>query len=213
MPYLLRFWNKNKQFLFELFNNELILQKDINIQYPETFLIEEMEDLLDQQDGKFIREISNFINRLAVKENYTYYSNLYRLIEPKTLVSNIYPGDTVEIPYTLNDGTLKHLTVPSGCKIMKMLSKIANIFDLNGFEEFRLKHSMVLNRKKFKGTVCLSIHPLDYMTMSDNDCDWVRLICARRYFYVFCNWELFTMDDWCDLLTSRPQFAKLFEKA
>ena len=172
MPYLLRFWNKNKQFLFELFNNELILQKDINIQYPEAFLIEEMEDLLDQQDGKFIREMSNFINKLAVKENYTYYSNLYRLIEPKTLVSNIYPGDTVEIPYTLNDGTLKRLTVPSGCKIMKMLSKIANIFNLNGFEEFRLKHSMVLNRKKFKGTVCLSIHPLDYMTMSDNDCDW-----------------------------------------
>ena len=172
ISHLLRFWNKNKQFLFELFNNELILQKDINIQYPETFLIEEMEDLLDQQDDKFIGEMSNFINKLAVKENYTYYSNLYRLIEPKTLISNIYPGDTVEIPYTLNDGTLKYLTVQSGCKIMKILSKIANIFDLNGFEEFRLKHSMVLNRKKFKGTVCLSIHPLDYMTMSDNDCDW-----------------------------------------
>ena len=78
IPYLLRFWNKNKQFLFELFNNELILQKDINIQYPETFLIEEMEDLLDQQDSKFIGEMYNFINKLAVKENYTYYSNLYR---------------------------------------------------------------------------------------------------------------------------------------
>ena len=26
-------------------------------------------------------------------------------------------------------------------------------------------------------------------------------------------WGLFTMDDWCDLLTVRPQFAVIFEKA
>ena len=43
--------------------------------------------------------------------------------------------------------------------------------------------------------------------------DWVRLIRMKRWFYVLCNWELFTMDDWCDLLTSCPQFAKLFEMA
>jgi hypothetical protein len=31
---------------------------------------------------------------------------------------------------------------------------------------------MVLNQKKIKGTLCLSIHPMDYVTMSDNDHGW-----------------------------------------
>lgn len=40
------------------------------------------------------------------------------------------------------------------------------------FEEFRLKHSQILNQKKVVGELCLSIHPMDYLTMSDNDCGW-----------------------------------------
>jgi hypothetical protein len=42
----------------------------------------------------------------------------------------------------------------------------------DGYEAFRLAHSLVLNQKKVKGTMCLSIHPLDFLTMSDNDCGW-----------------------------------------
>ena len=85
ISYLLRFWNKNKQFLFELFDNNLILQKDIDIQYPEAILAEEMEEVLYQEDGntiKFLDEISKFINGLAFGKDYTYYSSLYSLVEP-----------------------------------------------------------------------------------------------------------------------------------
>ena len=43
---------------------------------------------------------------------------------------------------------------------------------IDGYENFRRLHSLVLNQKKLKGNMCLSIHPLDYITMSDNDCGW-----------------------------------------
>lgn len=43
---------------------------------------------------------------------------------------------------------------------------------MSGYEAFRRAHSMVLNQKMIKGNLCLSIHPLDYVTMSDNECDW-----------------------------------------
>ena len=33
-------------------------------------------------------------------------------------------------------------------------------------------HSRILNQKYMDGELCLSIHPLDYMTMSDNDNNW-----------------------------------------
>lgn len=166
ISHILRFWNENKQFLFELFGNELILEKEVNIQYPEKILLEEMEDVLHQED-KFISKMYDFIYELP-----TEFNSLYKLLDPENLIHNVYNGDTLKLPYTSENGTIKHLIISKGCKIIKILSKIAHVFNLDGFEEFRLKHSMVLNKKTFKGTICLSIHPLDYMTMSDNDCDW-----------------------------------------
>ena len=47
-----------------------------------------------------------------------------------------------------------------------------NCEEKDGYEAFRQAHSLVLNQKKIKGTLCLSIHPLDFLTMSDNDCGW-----------------------------------------
>ena len=43
---------------------------------------------------------------------------------------------------------------------------------LEEFEDFRIKHSRILSEKEFIGRLSLSIHPLDFMTMSDNDSDW-----------------------------------------
>ena len=68
ISHILRFWNENKQFLFELFGNELILEKEVNIQYPEEILLEEMEDVLQQED-KFISKMYDFIYELPTEFN------------------------------------------------------------------------------------------------------------------------------------------------
>lgn len=55
---------------------------------------------------------------------------------------------------------------------MRLARKLAAAFDISGFEDFCNKHSQCLNQKSLKGDLCLSIHPLDYMTMSDNASNW-----------------------------------------
>ena len=42
----------------------------------------------------------------------------------------------------------------------------------DGYETFRRAHSLVLNQKMLRGNLCLSIHPMDYLTMSDNESGW-----------------------------------------
>lgn len=42
----------------------------------------------------------------------------------------------------------------------------------DGYETFRQLHSQVLNQKRIRGNLCLSIHPMDYITMSDNNSGW-----------------------------------------
>ena len=66
-----------------------------------------------------------------------------------------------------------------GMKPMKILHRFVQEF--NGpedlFDAFRIWHSRQLNQKTIDGELCLSIHPLDYMTMSDNANDWTS--CMR----------------------------------
>ena len=170
LSHILRFWDKNKAPLFQLFGNKLILEKEIDIKRPAAILEEDMEEAL-YPNGKAITFIQSFNTWIDpyIREDWLKYDDVRTLIDIENLCDNIYINDPVEIP-TPND---KHpLQIQKGCKVMKMLSKIAKTFNLEGFEEFRIKHSMVLNQKRFKGTLCLSIHPLDYMTMSDNNCNW-----------------------------------------
>ena len=46
------------------------------------------------------------------------------------------------------------------------------MFNIDGCEEFRIKHSQILNQKELVGNINLSIHPMDFWTLSDNDCGW-----------------------------------------
>lgn len=117
------------------------------------------------------------------------------------LVENVYsgPGFTIPGAYTVDK---RPLVVNPNCKAVKMLGKIVKALGLEykvevcedcgctekvgevcancgkkmvattGYELFRQAHSQALNQKKIKGNLCLSIHPLDYLTMSDNDCGW-----------------------------------------
>jgi hypothetical protein len=115
------------------------------------------------------------------------------------LVDNVYPGPGFTIPGKFTkDG--RPLVVNANCKAVKMLGKIAAALNVelpvmycsscgcyytdgeteccgpleksSGYEMFRQAHSQVLNQKQIKGNLCLSIHPLDFITMSDNNCGW-----------------------------------------
>ena len=84
------------------------------------------------------------------------------------LISNVYDGRSFEI----EQANGKFFRINNGCKTSKTLGKLAAIFNLPGWEDFRICHSLILNQKGLGGTLTISIHPLDYMTMSDNSYDW-----------------------------------------
>ena len=46
------------------------------------------------------------------------------------------------------------------------------IVEISGYDLFREAHAQALTDKKARGTLCLSIHPMDFITMSDNNNGW-----------------------------------------
>jgi hypothetical protein len=99
------------------------------------------------------------------------YYNLRDLFDTRALAENTVNRNSYTLP--MADGHI--LQISHGAKPVKALGKLAKAYNEEAyklFEAFRLEHSQVLNVKALKGTLCLSIHPLDYMTMSDNMSDW-----------------------------------------
>lgn len=170
MNHILRFWAHDKQELCRLFGGELILTKHISCRKSNIELEEEIGAALFDRDSKgfpFCKAYNKWLEPMWYSNRDEYYY-LRELLEASTLASNIYRGCT----FSLEVEGGKPLIINSGCKASKALGKIASTFHINGFEEFRIAHSMCLNQKNMEGDLCLSIHPLDYMTMSDNNCDW-----------------------------------------
>ena len=64
---------------------------------------------------------------------------------------------------------------------MKALAKIAEAYNIEGFEDFRICHSLIHNQRKIVGDISLSIHPLDYWTMSDNTNGWDSCMSWENY--------------------------------
>ena len=167
LDYILREWNKSKQTLFNIFGEKLMLEKEIQV---------------EDGDNKKIREINNYLNSTnpgtdfinSVRKLFTfngaYFEDTYatyNLTQAKQLFTN---RVAKEFSYRNKDG--KVIKVPEGAKVMRVLQKIAKEFDLPDFEIFRNHISCITEIRKSKIKFTLSIHPLDYMTMSDNANGW-----------------------------------------
>jgi hypothetical protein len=175
---ILRFWDSNKQDLYTLFENNFIISKEISFKRATDEIEQDMETLVyDDEIGRtFVRAFEKWRENYENYSDGVYHSQLYHLVDCWCLANNKYDGRDYDI--NLPNGRVYKLR--NGCKTIRALGKIAREFNLEGFEEFRLAHSMILNQKELRGELCLSIHPLDYMTMSDNDCEWHSCMSWQR---------------------------------
>lgn len=164
----LKYWAESNKKLFHLLGGKLIYEvpyvsekSDENVDYLVRQLLKKSE----------FKKISDFLD--SKNDNDINVSGYYQFWSPECYKKNsieIYS----EIKYKNKD---KGLKFQKGTKILKALQKLLiylNADDeiMQAFEKFRIDHSMIFNDKVIRGTLCFSIHPLDFMTMSDNSNGW-----------------------------------------
>ena len=168
-------WAEAKsRYLIDIFNGNLILKRsfkytksvdELEEEYDDFYYNYSKEGTLENKAKKFIYDFNSLCRTIHKDyENHDY----ELLVMSECIITNVYDFDTCFI--NLPNG--KELKIQTGSKVSKILGKIAEAFNLKHYEDFRIWHSQFLNQKKLEGTLCLSIHPLDYMTMSNNDCGW-----------------------------------------
>lgn len=96
------------------------------------------------------------------------------MIKYQYVISNQIMTDRLEYKF-FRDGEIHHVKVQSGSKTVKAIRTfLVNIGydDMSMFDSWREAVSVATTIKERDVELVLSIHPIDYMTMSDNDCGW-----------------------------------------
>ena len=187
---LLETWDFAKQDHFrKVFGESLILKKKVSVQLEDEALHNSFSKLFYGYDR--MNTASRFLDLLSARLNQanvdhpmvesTLFSTMdlgqyiKREFGVEAWISNTYVGKDIE--FNLTDGST--FSLKNGCKAMKALGKMAKGCMLyETFEPLRLKQSQIMNESNIKdATLCLSIHPLDYMTASFNENGWRSCMC------------------------------------
>lgn len=164
---MLENWNKGKSVrLNQLFDGKLILEKEVKFEKALT----QIEREFDEMHMPFTGDFYDFVYRIEwLRKDYDTMWAVRRMTYPESLAEN-----RVREGFILVNPEGKKLRVDKGQKLMGAIKKTGEFLgmDMERFEDFRLECSRVLNDKLVKGTMCLSIHPFDYMTLSDNNHGW-----------------------------------------
>ena len=168
----LRNWATEKSDLYSLLGGTLI--KEIPYDYKKDigYIEDEMREFLYNKHNfnSFLKKLDRLVEQTEYESSVQYFfESAYDLAR-----------NTLSVYRSMNykrEGAAAPLKISNGMRYMKALAKVIDYFELGEeikeeFEHFRLIHSQILNGSNIKGTLCLSIHPLDFMTMSDNANDW-----------------------------------------
>lgn len=186
----LRYWENAKAPLAKAFGDNLIIRKPIQSVIDDQELHDKMSHLTwtdefkrlrsyvfdlwrrnnqDNWSRRYLKDTIDNVIEISLEEVCRYY-----VFYVDAWITNKYDGPTCEISV----GSGKVIKLVHGCKLMKTLGRFAKecgCFD--EFEYLRLRQSQILNEANIRANLCLSIHPLDFMTASFNENDWRSCMC------------------------------------
>lgn len=199
VDFLLRFWRENKgQYLRPLFGDSLILEKEVEYARGQEQLRDDMYQMIRKQYN-FTQCFVTAMREHAVMEQDKMFHTVVDAIEgclrnsDNMVNNNLYLGyteyftdtgrwdykDIKSYTFVFDNGV--KIQLQNGMKITRAMTQLCAQIGLSDeWEQVRIAHSQVLNQKKLKGTLCLSIHPLDYATASDNENGWSSCMSWRE---------------------------------
>ena len=166
-------WSHSNQRLYKLLGNKLQVEIPFSFEAPKEEVRNSLRNLF------FENEFCSTFRCFVASHGKGEFLNLLDLVNVNTLYN-----DKVDFSLSLeNNG--KRVKIQQGQKPMRALQKVINLYDFpsktkEDFEEFRLGHSRIFNSRTVNKNIVLSIHPMDYLTMSDNSLNWSSCLSWRK---------------------------------
>lgn len=155
-------WQQNKQYFYSLFGNKLIYKTKDIITFPLTEQVKKdrINEFLDWLDENFVW--SNIKN-----------ADLYELYQFISINQTDFFTNQLTNQYSTSvkiKNKRTEIIIQKGTKIIKAFKYFVEDKEL--LFTLQNKASLILQENKIEGRLCLSIHPLDYLTISENTLGW-----------------------------------------
>ena len=171
-------WAKANQKLYKLLGNQLMVKVPYSYKKSEAHIIEDLNTLFQSSLGleledEFLAGLQDLRHSSIITE--AQFSDLRAMFYPR-----VYTHDKIDFNVKVKYEN-KSLQLQSGMKLIRALGKCIEWYrkvrNTNNFcasfENFRIRHSRIYNGEVNTSELVISIHPMDYLTMSDNNCNWI----------------------------------------
>lgn len=182
--YLYKNWFENKKHIIKMFGGKTIIKKDIVIEMGPEMLRSKLISLITDYESLYA-EFNNILNEqftIADEDNPgdSVWANAWSWFDLYSLRENVFYEccyETKNFIFTSKTTGKKKKITTGKSKVMRALGWILQNADTSNetkatFDEFRIEHSKIMQTKTIKDTLYLSVHPLDFATMSDNVNNW-----------------------------------------
>lgn len=165
---LISLWEKQNETLYHLLGDQLIYKVPIKIENSEEEMIEKLSE--SEEFDRYIGGVLRFFDYYWSSHSWYSYEERDKILDfytnAKYYAQNRYTGSTFLV------GDFK---VQKNCRFFKTAIKLATKIS-NGLADYIRSASkdvsLILNQRYLEGNLCLSIHPIDYLTASVNECGW-----------------------------------------
>lgn len=172
---LLSSWSRNKGTLFKAFGRKLRIEYDVKFKpsYGQICsylrdVYRPTDDLYERKKGELVEDIVNWHKLTPFQVD-----DFLSMISYK----NVYNRHTDrDYAFFLNG---KSLMIPKGTKVVKAARKFlvaAEYGRMDVFEKWSNDISDIITRNYIESKLILSIHPADFLTLSDNASDWTSCL-------------------------------------
>jgi len=160
-------YQKNKASLFEDLGNQWIYKKsNVSVEIKEESKLKMMREFVDK--------ISGFYNKKVLYE-FLEINGVDGFFENKITKTFYMLLDKHDEIYTIEHAAvqgIKNLKIQQGMKISKVLKYFIKEESSHMLYHIQTKYSQIINGSRLGGDLSLSIHPLDYLSMSHNNENW-----------------------------------------
>ena len=139
-------WFEAKQSIIDAWRGKTIIETSQTIIF----------ELSPEEKRKRFNEFLNFIE-------FTYGNDA--LVEFLEINHKDFFTNHLSNEYTYND-----ITIPKGTKIIRAFKFFES--DISALDDIQSHASMIIQEDKVSGQLCLSVHPLDYLSSSENTYHW-----------------------------------------
>lgn len=172
---LLSSWSRNKGTLFKAFGRKLRIEYDIKFKPTYEQICSCLRDvyrptdyLYERKKGALVDDIINWCGLAPFQVD-----GFLSMISYKNVYNRQIDRDYV---FFFNG---KSLMIPKGTKVVKAARKFlvaAGYNNMDVFEKWSNNISDIITRNYVESKLVLSIHPADFLTLSDNASDWTSCL-------------------------------------